>query len=153
MITKVLIADLQVEVRELFTRILEKDGSLSCYTSEDARGLFREIEQTSFALVLLDIRMIFPRNFSALKTLHEACPKTTIIVLGYLKEMEIIKKAIKLGAAGYILKPVTARDLRNAIRRHLDTGARLNEKDSTQNSKNEEVLTMDELRFPEKGAG
>ncbi|MEW5948976.1 MAG: response regulator [Thermodesulfobacteriota bacterium] len=115
MIPRILIADRQTEILELFTRILEGDSSVSCYTSDDKGDLLRQVREMFFAIMLLDVRMILRNNFALLKMIREISPATTILIMGYLEDLEVMKKGIDLGASGYIIKPVMARDLRKEV--------------------------------------
>ena len=119
MIPKILIADVQKEARELFSRILEEDGSVSCYTSGDIRSLLHQIEQTAFAIILIDVQIIFSKGFLLLKALQKLCPDTPILMVGYRSEIELMNRAKGFGVSGYILKPVTAKELRSIIHSHL----------------------------------
>jgi DNA-binding response OmpR family regulator len=115
-IPKVLVADRQTEIGELFTRILEEDGSIACYSCDDHRDILRQVRQTSFALILVDVQIVFPDGFLLLSIIREICPDAFLLVMGHLKELKILNKALTLGASGYILKPVAARDLRRKVR-------------------------------------
>ncbi|MDD5452046.1 MAG: response regulator [Desulfovibrionales bacterium] len=115
MIPRILIADRQTEILELFTRILEGDSSVSCYTSDDNEDLVRQIREVSFAIMLLDVQMVLYNNFALLRTIREISPATTILIMGYLEELEAMKKGVNCGASGYIIKPVMARDLRKEV--------------------------------------
>lgn|GEM_PF-5907239 len=115
MIPRILIADRQTEILELFTRILEGDSSVSCYTSDDNEDLLRQIREVSFAIMLLDVQMVLYNNFALLRTIREISPATTILIMGYLEELEAMKKGFDFGVSGYIIKPVMARDLRKEV--------------------------------------
>lgn len=119
MIPKILIGEIQTEARELFTRILEDDQTVICYATGDAENMIRQIQRVCFSLILLDIQMAFHNGFRFLKTVKSLSPDTPIVVLGYLNELNLLKKALKLAASGYILKPVTVKEFRRKVRDHL----------------------------------
>lgn len=126
MALRILILDRQTEVRELFTRILEEDGSISCYSTGNKDDLLCPIDDSSFSMVLVEIEMVFGKDFLLLKLVKKFHPDAAILVTGYLNELDIIKKALRAGASGYILKPVTAKGLREEIGKYLSkkgTGA------------------------------
>ncbi len=120
MIPRILIADKQKEATELFTRILEEDGAVTCYTAEDVPSLLSQLEQTTFAVILLDVQMVFAKGFYLLKTIMGLCPDAVVLIMGYLKELDVMKRAMAVGAAGYMLKPMAARELRRAVKGHID---------------------------------
>jgi len=65
-------------------------------------------------IMLLDLDMP-GGGISALRQISESCPETRCIVLSVCSQAEIAIEAINAGAHGYVLKGVSASDLRSAI--------------------------------------
>ncbi len=68
-------------------------------------------------VVLMD--MIMPRmdGVTATEHIREACPETEIIALTSFDTEDNVRKALKAGAIGYLMKNVSGDELANAIRR------------------------------------
>ncbi len=68
-------------------------------------------------LVLTDICMPYMDGMDLSKALHEKYPKTKIIILSGYDEFEYAKRALKYNVEEYILKPVTALELGETLRK------------------------------------
>lgn len=113
---KVVIAEDHKIVRSGLRRILEenqidvvgevKNGNeaieLSCRLKPD--------------VVLMDIGMPEEDGISATKIIKKKCPEIKIVVLTMYKDEEILMRAIKAGAIGYVLKERTPDELVHSIK-------------------------------------
>lgn len=74
-------------------------------------------------VVLLDIRMPGVGGLEALQQLNDVCDEGTpaIVVLSMHQEPAVVRRAIELGAAGYLLKSTTREQLLAALR-HVAAG-------------------------------
>lgn len=52
---------------------------------------------------------------AAIKVLRERCPKTRVLALTSFVEPHLVQEAISAGAAGYLLKNVSASELADAV--------------------------------------
>ena len=116
---RILVVDDMPSQREIATRILDRLGyhSRAVCSGEDAVGFLR---QHDVDLVVLD--MIMDPGIDGYETLRriKAIRPTqkTIIASGY-SESDRVKKAQKLGVAGYIKKPYTLKAFGKAIKEEL----------------------------------
>ena len=67
-------------------------------------------------VVLLDLVMPGMDGAEATQAIREHCPDIQVIALTSFKEEELVQRALKAGAIGYLLKNVTADELAEAIR-------------------------------------
>jgi DNA-binding NarL/FixJ family response regulator len=77
-------------------------------------------------LVLLDVQMPEMDGLSAGRAIKAACPGTKVVMLTMHENPEYLLEAFRAGAAGYLLKDVTRRELLAAIRQVLRGNAILN---------------------------
>ncbi len=67
-------------------------------------------------VVLMDLVMPGMDGAEATQAIRENCPDIQVIALTSFKEEELVQRALKAGAIGYLLKNVTADELAEAIR-------------------------------------
>jgi NarL family two-component system response regulator LiaR len=67
-------------------------------------------------VVLMDLVMPGMDGAEATQAIREQCPEIQVIALTSFKEEELVQRALKAGAIGYLLKNVTADELAEAIR-------------------------------------
>jgi len=67
-------------------------------------------------VVLLDINMPEMDGLETMKWLKRDYPKINTIVLSTLDEIKIVRKMLKLGVMGYVLKNTSYKELVNAIK-------------------------------------
>jgi len=114
---RILIADDHPVVREglrsmLFTvedMQVVGEASSGVEAVSQARALQPEV-------VLLDVRMPDGTGLKVLDRIKAASPSTSVIVLTMHDNPDYISRAIRSGAAGYVLKEVSRQDLLTAIR-------------------------------------
>jgi NarL family two-component system response regulator LiaR len=67
-------------------------------------------------VVLMDLVMPGMDGAEATQAIREQCPDIQVIALTSFKDEELVQKALKAGAIGYLLKNVTSDELAEAIR-------------------------------------
>ena len=67
-------------------------------------------------VVIMDLVMEGMDGAEATSAIRKTCPDIQVIALTSFKDEELVQKAIKAGAIGYLLKNVSANDLAEAIR-------------------------------------
>ena len=114
---RILIADDHPVVREgmrsmLFTvEDMQVIGEAS--TGAEAVSQARALQPD---VVLLDVRMPDGTGLNVLDQIKAASPSTSVIVVTMHDNPDYISRAIRSGAAGYVLKDVSRQDLLTAIR-------------------------------------
>ena len=125
---KVLIIDDEKPTREFIRKMLESfDLKLDIYTDgENVQTGIAAIERIQPDIVLLDIQMPDGNGFDVLKSITNK--SFEIIFITAFQEFAV--QAIKFSALDYILKPIDAEELRNAVTNALQMLA--HKKDETQ---------------------
>jgi DNA-binding response OmpR family regulator len=125
MVGRILVVDDDDLVLSSLSRVLKKMGNEVVCIDKSAQAL-AVLEQESFDLAILDIRMPGISGIDLLRGLREKeqasrRPRLPVIVLtGYADEMGP-KSYLELGADAYLQKPYELSDLLAAVRSHLRT--------------------------------
>ncbi|MED4225271.1 response regulator [Neobacillus cucumis] len=83
----------------------------------EALTLFKETQPD---IVFTDIRMPGMDGLQVIEKILTAAPETICIVFSGFNEFEYVKKAIKLGVADYLEKPITIPIMEDAIKRIIE---------------------------------
>ena len=107
---RVLIVDDHPMVRDGLASMLEGEvGELGqAGTGEEALSRVRERRPD---LVLLDLKLPDLDGLTVLQRLKTLAPQTSVIIVTMHDAPEFIRRAVELGAAGYVLKGITRREL------------------------------------------
>lgn len=116
---KVIIADDEYMIKKSLTVMIDSSpfNFKVVGTAEDGREAMDLIKVFNPDLLVTDIRMPLVDGLELIHQLHEENESTeTIVVSGY-GEFEYAQKAIRLGAADYLLKPIKVDLVQEALRR------------------------------------
>ena len=121
----ILIIEDDAEVRHFASRVLELDGYrvLGVETAEEGLRLVRE---GGISLVLLDLRLPGCNGWSVL-TMFKDDPKLSkipVVVFTASAGISQHDRALAVGAADYLIKPLSATELREAVGRVLNRRGR-----------------------------
>jgi DNA-binding NarL/FixJ family response regulator len=121
---KVLLVDDHVLIRQAMRGVLKKlrrDAVLiEASTGADAMRIVAE--QPDIDLVLLDLALPDRNGFSAFVELRERSPTLGIVVLSATQDPANVRRALDLGARGYIPKSAEGAVIMNALRLILSGG-------------------------------
>ncbi len=70
-------------------------------------------------LALIDVRMPELDGLATCRAIKQECPATSVILITIHENPEYLLEALKAGAAGYVLKDITQRELITTVRRVL----------------------------------
>jgi two-component system chemotaxis response regulator CheY len=103
-------------VREVVRGVIRQDKSLSI-VGEAANGqaALELVDSFEPDLVCLDVLMPGMDGLSVLRTIREKHPATPVIIVTGQSTSEVVSEAMKLGAAGFVVKPFSAEKLLRAI--------------------------------------
>lgn len=114
----ILVVDDEHGVRQSFNMVLKDEYNLLLAgTGQEAIDIFTK---NSVDMILLDICLPDSDGLELLEIFKEADPKTEIIMVTAVNEVQTAVKAIKLGAYEYIIKPFIVDDILTVIGRALE---------------------------------
>lgn len=93
------------------------DGFELCGDAPDGEMALPLLQTAKPDLLITDIKMPFMDGLQLCKIVRERMPWMKIVILSGHDEFEYAQEAIKIGVTEYLLKPVTARDLHNLLRK------------------------------------
>jgi len=115
---KIMVVDDEEGARDLFNTILTDEGydvSLA-NGGEEALSLFKS---NPFNLVITDIKMPVMDGLQLLQEIRKMGSKTDVIMVTAYGEVESYLKAMSLGAAEYINKPIRIKELKRIVHKIL----------------------------------
>ena len=115
---RVMIVDDSAVVRGLVTRLLEDEPDISVVASvSNGQMALTSLERNEVDVVLLDIEMPVMDGMTALPKLLEIDPGLRVIMQSTLtlKGADISLRALQMGAADYIPKPTSNRDISGGL--------------------------------------
>ena len=114
----ILVVDDEHGVRQSFNMVLKDEYNLLLAgTGQEAIDIFTK---NTVDMILLDICLPDSDGLELLEKFKEADPKTEIIMVTAVNEVQTAVKAIKLGAYEYIIKPFIVDDILTVIGRALE---------------------------------
>lgn len=113
----ILVADDHQIMREGILSLLDEVEAVNnIYEASTGREAFKKCqEHNEIDIVFLDISMPDMDGIEAAEKIKEAFPGLEIIALSMLKDDESVRKMLKAGASGYVLKNAGKNDLLKAI--------------------------------------
>ena len=109
----ILVVDDDEVVRLSHLRSL-KDSSCNVEAAWDGDEALRVMEQRSFDVVLLDLRMPGTDGLSVLKAIKHRWPESEVVIITGYPSVDSVKEAVRLGACDYLAKPVGPVEVINA---------------------------------------
>lgn len=104
---KVLIADDEDIIRRGLARMVSQHPKLEVVAmAEDGEIALEKAEEVKPDVLLVDINMPFMNGFALITAIKETLPDAFIVIVTGYDDFEFVQKALQLGVADYILKPV-----------------------------------------------
>ena len=116
---RILLVDDEILVRDAIRENIDWEA-MDCQLvgdCENGRQAMEFITEHPVDIVLTDICMPYMDGMELSKFLHEEYPDIFIVIFSGFGEFEYAQKAIQYGVSEYLLKPVTAMELREVIGR------------------------------------
>lgn len=123
-----LVDDEEIPLREI-RRHLEKE-SYAIETFIDGESVLKRMKETSFDLVLCDLRLPGINGIDVLKAIKSTCPHTEVIVITGYASVDTAIEAIQSGAFHFVTKPVKMGELKSLVSRALEKTALIKEKNA-----------------------
>jgi two-component system chemotaxis response regulator CheB len=111
---RVMVVDDSAVIRGLVTRMLEEDPAITVVASVgNGQMALSAVERQDIEVVVLDIEMPVMDGLTALPQMLKASPGLQVIMASTLtlKNADISMRAMEMGAADYVPKPTSTRDI------------------------------------------
>jgi putative two-component system response regulator len=115
----VLVVDDEAYIREILSRFLVSIGC-SVRTAPAVPEARNEVARALPTLVFLDINMPGPSGLELLEELAPRYPETAVIMSTAVGDIQTAMKAIRMGAADYVHKPMHLESIRFVVSRALE---------------------------------
>jgi DNA-binding NarL/FixJ family response regulator len=114
---RVLIADDHEVVAEGLRHLVEAERDIQVVACvADGRAAVQQARDTQPDVVLMDLSMPELDGADATRAILERDPRCRVIVLSMYSQREYVRRALKAGAAGYVVKRSAAKEVVEAIR-------------------------------------
>jgi DNA-binding NarL/FixJ family response regulator len=113
---RVLVVDDQQLMREGLASLLRvQDGIEIAGTAANGQEAIDQARALQPDVILLDVRMPVMDGVQAAELLHREFPDCKILMLTTFDDEEYVLRSLSVGASGYLLKDMPARDLAQAV--------------------------------------
>jgi DNA-binding NarL/FixJ family response regulator len=114
---RILIADDHGVVAEGLKHLVEAEADMEVVALvADGREAVQQARDTQPDVVLMDLSMPELNGADATRAILQRDPKCRVIVLSMYAQREYVRRALKAGAAGYVVKRSAAKEVVEAIR-------------------------------------
>ena len=113
---RVVIVDDHPMVREGLRTMLDDDGIEVVGEAGTTAEALREARRATPDVLLLDIELPDGDGLATLPELKRAVPGASVLIVTMHAERALVRRAIEMGASGYVLKGVGRRELLSAVR-------------------------------------
>ena len=115
---RILVVDDHAVLVESLKKLLEDEFDV-VGSAGDGRAMIEMALQLKPDVVLLDLTLPVLNGLEAARRLKKKAPEITIIFLTMNEDRDLAAEALRIGAAGYVLKKSAASEVRQAIRAGL----------------------------------
>ncbi len=117
----ILVVDDDKSVRTTFSSILRKEG-YRVTAVENGYEAIKAIDEESFDLALVDLRMPGLDGIEVLEKIKSRRPETRVIIYTGYGSVTTAVEAMRKGAADYLNKPFSPDDLKAGVKKALENG-------------------------------
>ncbi|MEX1229627.1 MAG: response regulator [Planctomycetaceae bacterium] len=119
---RILVVDDEKNIRLMLSHVLAADDTV-VETAVNGEEALDKINETTYDLVLLDLRMPGMDGLNVLREIKTHAAKLPVIVLTAHGTVESAVDAMQIGAANFLQKPFAPRELREAVEHALKSSA------------------------------
>jgi DNA-binding NtrC family response regulator len=120
MAERILVVEDDTTIRVTLKDVLQKQG-YQVDLAEDGGGGLELSRQRAYGLTLLDLHLPDMHGLDVLKAMREADPEALVVVMTAFPEVRTAVDCVKAGAYDYLNKPFELDDLKEIVRRALET--------------------------------
>ncbi len=117
-LARILIVDDEFSIRDSLDHWFRKDG-YAVQTAADAPEALAAMQSAAFDVVLLDVRLPGMDGMRLLEQIRRATPATIVIMITAYASVDTAVRALKLGAADYVTKPINPEELSHVVAQAL----------------------------------
>ncbi len=118
----ILLVDDEANVRTVFSDVLKRVG-YQVKAVEDGQEAIKEVEEKTYNLALVDLRMPTMDGIEILENIKKRKPQIPVIIYTGHGSITTAVEAMRKGASDYLNKPFSPEELKLSIRKALE-GAR-----------------------------
>ena len=115
--TRVLVTDDEIEMRKMLAEHCRGRGYEVLEAADGEEALAR-VPQYRPHIVLLDLLMAGMGGMEALRRIRAIAPDTRVVIVTAVEQLESARRALELGAADYLTKPFSFRELDAVLDSH-----------------------------------
>ena len=115
----ILVVDDDMSVRTIFSSILRKEG-YRVTAVKDGYEAIKAVDQESFYLALVDLRMPGLDGIQVLEKIKSRRPQTRVIIYSGFGSLEDETEAMSKGAVDYLAKPFSSNELKTRVKKALE---------------------------------
>ena len=117
---RILVVDNFEHWRRAIVGLIEEDPTLKVtHALSDGLSALRMCAELRPDLVVLDVGLPKLNGLETARRIREASPETKILFLSAIPSQDVQREALRIGAAGYIVKNTALRNLLPAVRAAL----------------------------------
>lgn len=121
-VASLLVVDDEEHIRLAIAEALELEG-FRVDTADSGANALKSLAQTSYDLMILDIRMPEVDGIQVMARVHQQFPDLLVIVLTGFASLESAIAAVKAGAVDYLEKPASTHDIVQTVKTVLQRRA------------------------------
>ena len=118
----ILVVDDDKSVRTTFSSVLRKEG-YRVTAVENGYEAIKAIDEESFDLALVDLRMPGLDGIEVLEKIKSRRPQTRVIIFTGYGSITTAVEAIRKGATDYLNKPFSPPELKAGVKKALENGS------------------------------
>ena len=115
---RILIVDDEFSIRDSLEHWFRRDG-YEVLVAADATCAWDAMQMAAFDVVLLDVRLPGMDGMRLLEQIRRAFPTTVVVMITAFASVDTAVRALKLGAADYVTKPINPEELSHVVARAL----------------------------------
>jgi CheY-like chemotaxis protein len=112
---RILVVEDHARFRHLICAALQRRAEFQTIEAEDGLDALQKVEELLPDLILLDINVPKMHGFEVARRIRKLAPRARLLFLSQESSSDIVRKALNLGAHGYVHKMSAATDLLSAI--------------------------------------
>jgi len=115
----ILLVDDEANVRTVFSDVLKRAG-YRVKTVGDGHEAIKEVEENTYNLALVDLRMPKMDGIEVLENIKKTKPELPVIIYTGYSSITTAVEAMRKGASDYLNKPFSPEELKLAIKKALE---------------------------------